>query len=182
MFFLALYKTVLIFAPELGGGWLSVPGMEIWRFVNLAIFIAVLTYVLKRPLSEAFKARREGIRRELTRAKEERDAALAKLAEVEKKLEHLGGDVAMLKSEAQKEAAEERERIKRSTEEEIKRLREQSRRELETAGKTARFELRRFAAEKSVQMAEDLLRREMRPEDNARLIKDYVEELGGVKR
>lgn len=181
MVFLALLQTALLFAPE-GAGWLNVPGLEIWRFINLAVFIAALTYLLKRPLSEAFKTRREGIRRELVRAKEERDAALAKLAEVEKKIEHLASDVALLKSEALKEAAEERERIMRSTDEEIKRLRDQSQREIETAGKTARYELRRFAAEKSVQMAEDLLRREMRPEDNSRLIKNYVEELGGVGR
>lgn len=180
MIFLMLNQAAIILAPE--GGWLNVPGLEIWRFINLAIFIAALVYILKSPLSEAFKTRREGIRRDLIRAKEERDAALAKLAEVEKRLESLGGEVALIKSEAERDAAEERERIALATAEEMKRLREQARREIETAGKAARYELRRFAAEKSVQMAEDVLRRDLRPEDDARLIRGYVQELGGLKR
>lgn len=179
MAFFILNQTALILAPE--GGWFSVPGLEIWRFINLAIFVAALYYILKSPLSEAFKTRREGIRRDLIRAKEERDAALAKLAEVEKRLESLDGEVALIKSHAVQEAAEERERIKLSTAEEIKRLREQAQREIETAGKAARYELRRFAAERSIQLAEDVLRREIRPEDDARLIKGYVEELGGIR-
>ena len=49
-------------------------------------------------------------------------------------------------------------------------------------GKAARAELRAYTAEQSVRLAEDIIRREMRPEDDARLVKEYVEELGGVGR
>jgi hypothetical protein len=31
-------------------------------------------------------------------------------------------------------------------------------------------------------MAEELIRREIKPEDDARLINGYVEELGGIRR
>jgi F0F1-type ATP synthase membrane subunit b/b' len=39
--------------------------------------------------------------------------------------------------------------------------------------------LRRYAAEQSVHLAEEIVRREMRPEDDARLIANNIEELGG---
>lgn len=156
--------------------------MEAWKFFNLLVFVALIVYILRRPLSESLAARREAIRRELLRAQEESRAARAKLEEVEARLSRLDAEVEAVRAQAQKEAAEERERIARATEEEMRRLREQAQREIEGAGKTARQELRRYAAEQSVRLAEELIRRDMRAEDDARLMGEYVEELGGGRR
>jgi F-type H+-transporting ATPase subunit b len=162
--------------------WWNKPGLEFWKFLNLFIFVGALVYVLKRPISEAMRARREGIRRDLMRAQEERNAALAKLEEVEARLARLDSEVASVRENSQREAVEERERIKRATEEEAQKLREQARREIESAGKAARQELRQYTAEQSVRLAEEMIRAEMRPEDDARLVSLQVEELGGVRR
>src|SRR6195256_1561427 len=171
-----------------GEGWwarlqayLDYPGFEAWKFFNLAIFVLALTYILTRKakLGEAFKARREGIKQELARAQQERDAALAKLKEVEERLGLLDTEIAIIKEQSVREAAEERERIARSTETEINRLSEQATREIESAGKAAKKELRRYTAEQSVRLAEQIVRREMKPEDDARLIANNIEELGG---
>ena len=161
--------------------WLDYPGFELWRLLNLILFVAVLAYILKRMgLGEAFRARRETIRRQLVRAQEERSAALTKLEEVEARLARLDEEVAAVREQARREAAAERERIARSTEEEARRLREGAERDIEHAGRVAQQELRRYAAEQSVRMAEEILRRDLRPEDDARLMNDYVEELGGL--
>jgi F0F1-type ATP synthase membrane subunit b/b' len=167
---------------EGGASWYNYPGWEAWKFLNLFLFLGVLFYFLRRPLSESLVARRESIRRELMRAREERNAALAKLEEVEARLSRLGAEVESVRAQAQREAAEEKERIARATEEEMRKLREQAQREIESAGKIARQELRRYAAEQSALLAEELIRKDMRPEDDARLMTDYVEELGGVRR
>jgi F0F1-type ATP synthase membrane subunit b/b' len=53
-------------------------------------------------------------------------------------------------------------------------------REIETAGKAARKDLRRYTAEQSVRLAEEIVRREIKPEDDARLIRNNIEELGGA--
>jgi F0F1-type ATP synthase membrane subunit b/b' len=162
--------------------WWNKPGLEFWKFVNLFIFVGLLVYILKRPLTEAMRARRASIRRDLMRAQEERNAALAKLEEVEARLARLDSEVASVREQSQREAVEERERIKRATEEESQKLREQARREIESAGKAARQELRQYTAEQSVRLAEEVIRSEMRPEDDARLVNLQVEELGGVRR
>jgi F-type H+-transporting ATPase subunit b len=162
--------------------WWNKPGLEFWKFLNLFIFVGALVYILKRPISEAMRARREGIRRDLMRAQEERNAALAKLEEVEARLARLDSEVASVREHSQREAIEERERIKRATEEEAQKLREQARREIESAGKAARQELRQYTAEQSVRLAEEVIRTEMRPEDDARLVNLQVKELGGVRR
>ena len=164
-----------------GGAW-PVALSDVARVFNLFLFVLLMYFLLRRPIGAAFRARQEGIRRDLMRAQEERDAALAKLEEVEGRLANLDAEVEAIRAQAERDAREERARIARSTEEDIRKLREQSRREIESAGKAARAELRAYAAEQSVRLAEDIIRREMRPEDDERLVKEYVEELGGVGR
>lgn len=174
---------MILFAGGEGAAtsWWNMPGFEAWKFFNLTVFVLALVYVLRRPLGEALRARREGIRRDLMRAQEERNAALAKLEEVEARLSRLDAEVEVVREQANREAAAERERIKRATEEDARKLREQAQREIESAGKAARQELRRYAAEQSVRLAEEMIRRDMRPEDDERLVKLQVEELGGSK-
>src|SRR6266436_9173332 len=143
-----------------GAGWwarlepyLDYPGFEAWKFINLAVFVVVLVIALRKFGSrEIFRDRKETIARELAHAQQERDDALAKLKEVEERLALLDTEVAAIKQRSVLEAAEERERIARLTETEIIKLSEQATREIE-----------------SVRLAEDIVRREMRPEDDARL-------------
>ena len=152
------------------------------KLVNLLLFVGLMFYFLRRPIIEAFRGRQESIRGELIHAEEERAAAEARLQEVESRLARLDTEVDAIKANAQKEAAEERVRVERATEAEIGKIREQARREIESASKAARVELRTFTAEQSVKLAEEMIRREIRPEDDAHLAREYVEELGGVRR
>ncbi len=158
--------------------WWNYPGVELWKFLNLFIFIALGIYLLRRPLTDALRSRREGITRDLLKARQERDLALAQLAEVESRVLGLDAEVATIRERSKLEAEAERERIKRSTEVEMAKLREQAQREIDSAGKAARQELRQFAAGQSVRLAEELIRREIRPEDDARLMGLNVEEFG----
>jgi F-type H+-transporting ATPase subunit b len=183
--FLSFAISNVLFALSEGGDthWWDYPGFELWKFVNLAIFVAIMAYILTRKvkLGEAFRTRRENIRAELARAQQERDAAVAKLKEVEERLARLDTEVTAIKEQSKVEAAEENERIARATETEVAKLSEQAQREIERAGKTARHELRRYTAEQSVRLAEELIRREMKPEDDNRLITRNIEELGGAR-
>lgn len=170
--------TFLLLAAE--GAWGEYLPV-IAKLVNLLLFAGLLVYILRRPIGQAFRDRRDHIRRELMRAQEERNAALAKLEEVEGRLARLDSEVESIRAQAQKDAAEERVRIERQTEEEIRKIREQSQRDIESAAKAARAGLREYAAEQSVRLAEEMIRRDIRPEDDARLVNEYVEELGGIR-
>ncbi|HEY0005296.1 MAG TPA: ATP synthase F0 subunit B [Pyrinomonadaceae bacterium] len=176
--------VTFLFALLSGTGeaaWWNYPGLELWKFINLFLFIALLVLFLRRPLGDALRTRREGIRAELVRAQEERNAALAKLEEVQTRLSRLDEELANVREQSQREAAEEHERIRRSAEEDGRKLREQAQREIESAGKVARQELRSYAAEQSVRLAEEMIRRDIRPEDDTRLVNLNVEGLGGVR-
>jgi F0F1-type ATP synthase membrane subunit b/b' len=163
--------------------WVNYPGLELWKFINLLIFVVGAFYLHRRfgrPLREALRSRGEGIKHDLARAREERDQALAKLADVEKRFADLDGEVATIVEKSRLEAEAERERINVATRDEISRIREQAKREIESAGKAARNELRRFAAMESVRLAEEILRNEINSEDDARLTTEGVRELGRI--
>jgi F-type H+-transporting ATPase subunit b len=158
--------------------WWDYPGLEVWKFLNLFIFSAVAIYFLKRPLTATFQARREAIKQELLQAKEARDQALAKLTEVQARLAGLDSEVEQIQQLARSESAAERERIARETEQEIIKIRDQAQREIVSTGKAVRHGLRLFAAHESVKLAEQVIRREIRPEDDSRLVHLNVEQLG----
>ena len=162
--------------------YLNYPGFEAWKFFNLAVFVAVMVYILTRKadLGAAFRARQESIKKELEQAQQERDAALLKLKEVEERFARLDAEIAAIDEQTKRDIAEERERIAQSTETEINKLSEQAQREIERAGKAAKKDLRRYTAEQSVRLAEELIRREMKPEDDAHLIARNIDELGGA--
>ena len=161
--------------------WGNYPGLELWKFFNLLVLICVGLYLHRRfgrPIREGLRSRGERIKRELMRAREERDQALAKLTEVEMRFAKLDAEVAKVKQKALGEAEAETERIRAATAEEIAKIRQQAKREIESAGKAARHELRRFAAQESVRLAEAILEREIGAEDDARLTSLSVQELG----
>ncbi len=161
--------------------WWNYPGLELWKFVNLLVFIAVALYVHRRFgrfVREGLRARGERIKRELETARQEKDQALSRLSEVEERFAKLESEAAAIRERADQEARAERDRIKQLTELEIVKIREQAERELDNTGKAARHELRRFAAQESIRLAEEILVREIKPEDDARLTKISVDQLG----
>lgn len=188
-----VYSFILIFAEgghTEGGflGWwrenadpvLNYPGFEAWKFINLAIFVGILVYLLKKPLSEAFKAKREAIRFELICAEEEKQAALAQLTTAEAKLIRLESEAAEVREKALREASVEKARINEQTEFEINKLRSQANSEIERSAQLAHLELRRFSAEESIRLAEEKIRREINQEKDARLVQANIHSIGGL--
>ena len=188
-----LPNTILIFAaPAAKGdsGWnsflefynhyLNYPGFEAWRFLNLTIFVAILVYLLKKPLTEAFKTKRAAIRAELTKAEAEKQAALAQLTATEAKIANLDAEKQTVRSRAAQEAEVEKTRISEQTEFEINKLREQATSEIERKNQQARTELRKFSAEESIRLAEEKIRREINADKDAKIVKANIQAIGGL--
>ena len=181
----AFIQFLALFAPENASAvsefynnYLNYPGFEAWKFLNLFIFVGVLIYLLSKPLSSAFKTKRETIRQELIRAKAERDAALAKLNQIEAKLANLDAESAQIKEQSAREAEAEAARIAAQTTAEVEKLRDNARREIEAAGAQARRELKRFSADESIKLAEEMLRQNVQGEDASRLVTASISGLG----
>lgn len=183
--FALLHSSFLLFAGDSGvmrfyDEYLNIPGFEAWKFFNLAVFIAAMVYVLKKPLSEAFKARREEIRAELIKAEAERQAALAKLTAAEAKLAQLENEKANILQKAKDEAEAEKKRLAEQTAIDIERLRQQSQAEIARLINQLRAELKRFSADESIRRAEEKLRTQIDGEKDVQLIRASIQEIGGL--
>jgi ATP synthase F0 subunit b len=157
---------------------------ELWKVINLLVFVLILVYILRKKIGigKLFDNRAASITRELDQAKRDKEQALSQLAQVQARLSRLDQEVAEIRAEAESQAAREAERIRQTAGADAEKIRQMTQREIEGAMKAARTELRSFVAEQSVRMAEEIIRREIRPEDNSRIVTNYANELGEVKK
>ena len=157
--------------------WFNYPGLEVWKFLNLALFTTAAIFVLRKKINEALLARRDAIQQELLTAQTERERALARVAEAEDLLSRVDEHVGAIHKQAAQEAEAERQRLAEATARETEKLKQQAQREIETANKLARKELRQFLAARSVELARESVRRQMRPEDDTLLIRESIGDL-----
>ena len=190
--FAFVYSLLLLAAAsaehaEGGGGYmefynkyLNYPGFEAWKFLNLAIFIAFLVYVAKKPLSEAFKAKRDQIRADLIKAEEEKKAALARFTTAEAKLASLDNERQLILNKAKAEADAEAKRIADAAASEVGKLKDQTSGEISRLTQLANLELKRFSAEESIRLAEQKLRSKIDANADSNLVKTGIRAIGGL--
>lgn len=166
---------------EFWNKYLNYPGFEAWKFINFAIFIGLLIYILKKPLSDGFKEKREIIRAELIKAEEEKQAAMAQLTETEAKMARLESEKDNVLNRAKEEAKAEEKRIAAETESEVKKLREQAENEITRTATQAKHELRKLSAEETIRRAEEMIKEKLGKSNDAQLVKTGIESLGGAK-
>jgi F0F1-type ATP synthase membrane subunit b/b' len=160
--------------------YLNYPGFEAWKFINLAIFILLIGYFVKKPLTEAFKAKRDAIRAELIKAEEEKKAALARFTSAEAKLASLDNERQLILNKAKAEADAEAERIAGTADAEVSKLQGQTSGEITRLTQLANLELKRFSAEESVRLAEQKLRSKIDANADANLVKSGIQAIGGL--
>ena len=157
---------------------------SVWRVINLAVFLAVMIYIFRYRLriGKVFDDRAAGIARELEEARKEKEEAERRLIEIESRLQKVDQEAADMRAKAELEARQEAERIRQSAEADSEKIKQLARREIEGAMRAARAELKSYVAELSVGMAEEGIRKNMRPEDDRKILTDYVRELGEVSK
>lgn len=160
--------------------WLNIPGFEAWKFINLAIFVAFIVYVAKKPLSEAFKAKRDQIRADLIKAEEAKKAALSRFTAAEAKLASLDNERQLILNKAKAEADAEAKRIAEAAEFEVSKLQDQTSGEITRLTQLANLELKRFSAEESIRLAEQKLRSKIDANADSNLVKSGIQAIGGL--
>ena len=164
-------------AAEEGGKW------GIWlvvgRFFNLFLVVAVLIWAGRRPLSNFFANRTQGIREQLEDAQRARAEAEAKLAEIQSRMSSLDAEIREIKATAEREANEEYKRMLAAAEQDAEKIIERSRQEIEGITRAARQELKLHVAELTIKMAEEKIRGEITEADRRRIFSKFVTKLGG---
>jgi ATP synthase F0 subunit b len=156
--------------------------ITLWRVINLLVFVIFLIYILRNKIriGQVFDSRAASIVKQLEQARQDKQEAEARLAELEARLGRLDQEISEIRAEAERDSAREAERIKQAAAADAEKIRTAAQREIEGAMKSARTELQAFVAEQSVAVAEGIIRREIRPEDNTRMVNEFIDDLSEV--
>lgn len=159
----------------------SVHGESVWRTIarlfNFAILAGVLVYFLREPIGRYLARRSTEIRSDLVTAAETRQAAERELAAIELKVKALPAEIEALKARGAAEIAAEEARIHQAADAERARLLEQARREIDVQLRAAERELVKRAAELTVSLASDRIKRAITDEDQKRLVDQYLAQM-----
>jgi F0F1-type ATP synthase membrane subunit b/b' len=132
-------------------------------------------------MREFFRKRLASVRETLDRAAREKKEAAAKMSELDARLNRLDADLREIGAQSDREAAAERARMDVEAKKDVEKIREMAAREVEAAKQVALADLRAFAATTAVGLAEQMIRREMTPADDAKLVARVGEEMSKVK-
>jgi F-type H+-transporting ATPase subunit b len=145
-------------------------------FLNFAV-IAGLAYLLMRSrLPQALRERTRAIQQNIEEARRASDEANRRLAEIEGRLARIDAEMTELRSTADREAAAEEERIRAAAEEDKQKVVRAAEQEIATAARAARSELKAYAAELAVTLAEQRI--EVDPAADKALVREFVQQLG----
>lgn len=151
--------------------WVSI----VFNFALLALLIVLIS---KSRLPAMFRTRTGEIQRGITEARKASEDANRRLADVESRLARLDSEVAEMRTVAEKEAALEEQRILQAVEDDKRKIIDSANAEISAASKLAQRELKAFAAELAVSLAEKQIHVDTNT-DRA-LISNFVEELNGA--
>ena len=149
----------------------------LWPTVNFAILVGGLWYFFGTPIASYLRDRHSSIRKDLVEAATIKATAAAQLAEIDKKLQALPGEIDALRTRGAEEIAAEEARIAALATAERERLLEQTRREIEVQLRLAKRELVEHAADLAVQLAGERIQNQITPSDQQRIVDRYVEDV-----
>ena len=157
------------------------PQTAYWLAVilNFAVVAGAIYFVSRMHLPTMFRNRTESIRKAMDEAQKASAEARQRLTDIEARLGKLDGEIAAMRTAADKDAAVEEERIRTAAEEDRKKIVEGAEQEIAAAAKTARRDLTAYAADLAVTLAQKKISVDA-PTDQS-LVKSFAEELGGGK-
>jgi F-type H+-transporting ATPase subunit b len=174
---LLAFVAILGFAQEKEGGEAESSATQMWKWANFLVLAGGLGYLIGKNAPSFFAARSQQIGKDMAEARKEREAAEERAAEVDRRLANLESEIASLRAHSQQEAEAETQRLVQHTAAEIARIQARAEQEIVSAGKAARLELKRHAAELAIGLAERKIRARLTPETQDALVRGFVRDL-----
>jgi F-type H+-transporting ATPase subunit b len=151
---------------------------ELFRWINFIVLAVILYVVVSKVLPGILADRRQKIAEAIEEAKAGRAEAQRLLQDNQRKTAHLQEELARLQHQAVQEREDLARRMEAEAQQLAARIVAQARTEVERATERARTSLREEAATLTVQIAEDILRRELRDEDQQAIVRRYIARIG----
>ncbi len=169
-----VFASGIVLASGGGGGGMDKTKDLIWRTMNFVVLAGVLVFLLKKPLAQALESRRQGIRDQLDDLEKQKQEAETQLSAYKDKLNQLEKEVEKIVAEYVKDGEAIKAKIIEEAKASAEKLQGQAKKNIEHEFEKARNELRAEMADQAVAMAEELIKKSIKAEDQERIISEYL--------
>lgn len=144
------------------------------RVLNFVIMVGILVWLLKKPFSDFFSSRRETIRKTLVDLEHKKKEAEKHCAEYRAKLAALDKETEKIVAEYVEEGEVQKQKIIQAAEAQAEYIKQQAQLAISQEIRTAREKLQQEVAELSAAAAEDILKKNIRFEDQEKLVREFT--------
>jgi F-type H+-transporting ATPase subunit b len=152
----------------------------LWILINFVVLMWILEKLLFSKLRARTASKHDAIKSELDSATSAREQAEAILGEIKSRLARLDAEEKELLADAKSRAEADRKRIIEAAEKEGERIRAAALAAAEREAEVRRRQLESELVDRAVTRAEELLRKQFTPSDQARMVDDYVTQVAGA--
>jgi F-type H+-transporting ATPase subunit b len=146
----------------------------IWQIISLVLLIVLLSRFVKKPLAAFLSGRQADVQNAIEQSARKKEEAEALLSEWQRKVDSLGREIQDLHQRIRAEGEAEQKKIVSRAQEEGERIRQQAGVIAEQELTKVRAALKREMVDLSVELAEKLLKEAIQPQDQERLIQEYI--------
>ena len=147
------------------------------RWFNAALLFGGLIYLLRKPAIEFFANRKKQIVTGMERARDAQTTANSRMDEIERRIGSLSAELSALRSESDRLAAAERDKILADARRDVSRVVEQSRQEIDRLARSIEREIKEKIAAAVVERAGETLRTQMTEDDQKRVVVRFIKKL-----
>jgi F-type H+-transporting ATPase subunit b len=148
--------------------------------LNFAIIAGAIVWFWRSKMPTVFRNRTEAILKSMETARKASEDANCRLKDVETRLARLDSEIAQMKSAAEAAAKVEELRIQEAIEQDKKKIVESAEQEIDAAARAARAQLKSFAADLAVGLAEKQIR--VDPNTDQALVRGFGKQLAESSR
>jgi len=179
---LGLFLLAPVAAFAAGGGEHADSGAVlkdfIYRCFNFALMAGLLAYFVTKPIRKGLKGRTEEIEKTLADAEAAKVAAEAKHKEYSEKLAKATEEIAGITEAIRREGELERDKIIAAAKDMADKIEQEADNKAAGVVAKARIELREEASRLAVELAEDMLKKQVSADDQKRLVEEYMQKMG----
>lgn len=149
-----------------------------WRCLNFTVLVAILAYFVTKPIKKGLSGRTESIEKSLEEARKAQKEAEAKFAEYDEKLKKASAEIDDIYASIKREGELERERIIKGAQEMAAKMEKEAQKTAEVEVARAKAELQTRAVNLAIEIAEEILQKNVTAEDHSRLVDEYMQKVG----
>lgn len=152
-----------------------------WRILNFAVLMFLLVKFGAKPIGNALGGRQKRIKEELQELERRRDEAQKQYRDFEAKLATVEKDIDSIVARAVAQAEVEKTKIIEKAEKAVSDLKRQSELAIQNEIVEARRTLKNEITEQAAAMAEELIVKNLKPEDQVQIIENYLNKVGAIQ-